>query len=860
MPDPLTRPIQVFLDTQRLIQIQPTKTRGPNHDFFAGDNAGFQRHKAKIKREIEQARTSLLDEGSAAGFVMVQMREEGLGKSYRPLSALFTRRNRFALAGGADIGQMYFQATPDALGELAVLIEKRAEITPRIFENEETGEFEERVSPYRSELGAIDEIRLPTAADKLDFSARDAVSWLEDDGVIGGYVVELFRPDPEVTPVAVSQLVERFRRRLQSIEGLLAVPFSQHPAETSSASLTLSIDLRAGGPATVILPTLPGTHGEENVAVDLDGEPNARTATRYAATEAQDRSPARHQQVLDLLATESLVRRIELPLRLEASPASLSGEPIRADIPAPIEGQTYPIVGIVDAGVANIEQLSLWRAGAAGLISPADRDEEHGTFIAGLVCGAPGLNPMLSHRFEPVPCRYFDIDVMPRRGLLSRYYLTPDEFFDQLETQVAAAKVATGVRVFNMSLGSPGIRKGLGYSSFAASLDRIALANDVIFVVSAGNLRGRDARPEWPNAPGDALAMLATRAIAEERITAPGEHLYGLTVGALNPEGVFGINPDVPTAYTRRGPGPGGARKPELAHIGGTSSRSGNTAGLYSVGPTGNVVDGSGTSYATPLVTSTMAALDHRLEGLAPRETLLALGVHRAERPRPLKAKALAAVARDFVGFGVPIHADEALTDQPHSITLVFADTLSPRRELSFVFSWPRSLTTSTGKCRGRVDITLAHTPPIDAAFDAECQRAQLQVQLYQLEEKLNAQGQMIADPQSRLNHADSKLPEHLAYTERYLLESGLKWTPIKRYEKSMPRGCGKASDWRLSIKGLTRAGAVFPDGGVRFALLMTITDLDESAPIYEEVRAEILRRGLRLADITVAQRVRTRG
>ncbi len=123
-----------------------------------------------------------------------------------------------------------------------------------------------------------------------------------------------------------------------------------------------------------------------------------------------------------------------------------------------------------------------------------------------------------------------------------------------------------------------------------------------------------------------------------------------------------------------------------------------------------------------------------------------------------------------------------------------------------------------------------------------------------------NADGEIVPYPQQRLNHCDSQLPQHLDYTERYLLESGLKWTPIKLYDRNMPRGCGTTSEWKLSLKALTRAGAVYPDQGVPFALLMTITDPGGAAPIYEEVRAEILRRGLRLADITVAQRLRAWG
>jgi hypothetical protein len=381
----------------------------------------------------------------------------------------------------------------------------------------------------------------------------------------------------------------------------------------------------------------------------------------------------------------------------------------------------------------------------------------------------------------------------------------------------------------------------------------------VIFVVSAGNLRGRDARPEWPSAPEKALEMLATRAIAEERITAPGDHLYGLTVGAINPPGVDGSVDGAPTTYTRRGPGPGGARKPELAHIGGVTPRSGNRTGLHSVGLDGQLIDGCGTSYGTPLVTSSVAAIDHRLESLASRETILALAVHKARKPSLLEARPLRTVARDFVGFGIPRHADVCLSDEPHSITLLFADTLHPRRELSFTFAWPRSLASEDGKCRGRVDVTLCHTPPVDAAFDAECQRAQLYAGLYQLEQKEKADGEIVIDPKQRLNHCDSQLPEHFEYTERYLLESGLKWTPIKRYERMMPKGCGRTSEWRLTLKALTRAGVIYPREGIPFALLMTISDPRGVAPIYEEVRNEVLRRGLRLADITVAQRLRTR-
>jgi hypothetical protein len=73
-------------------------------------------------------------------------------------------------------------------------------------------------------------------------------------------------------------------------------------------------------------------------------------------------------------------------------------------------------------------------------------------------------------------------------------------------------------------------------------------------------------------------------------------------------------------------------------------------------------------------------------------------------------------------------------------------------------------------------------------------------------------------------------------------------------------KGIGTRGEWRLSLKALTRAGVIYPEEGVNFSLIMTIADPRGLAPIYEELRGEIIRRGLRLADITVAPRVRVRG
>ena len=46
---------------------------------------------------------------------------------------------------------------------------------------------------------------------------------MHQENVIGGYIVELFRPDRDVSPVEVDQMVARFREGLDHLPGGLLV-------------------------------------------------------------------------------------------------------------------------------------------------------------------------------------------------------------------------------------------------------------------------------------------------------------------------------------------------------------------------------------------------------------------------------------------------------------------------------------------------------------------------------------------------------------------------------------------------------------------------------------------------------------
>ena len=385
-----------------------------------------------------------------------------------------------------------------------------------------------------------------------------------------------------------------------------------------------------------------------------------------------------------------------------------------ASVPEPANGVDYPTVAIIDGGVASNTALDKWKVGDAGLVPESDRDDTHGTFIAGLISAGSALNPTLSAALEPAGCKFFDLDLFPRRELRSSYYGDLEELFDVLDEKVKVAKRDHGVRVFNLSFSIGQRSSRLAYSLSADRLDRIARTNDVIFVVAAGNLQAGTSRPPWPEKAEDAVMMLAGFGTQDQQITAPSEHVPGLTVGAVNTPGVTGHVHLLPTTYTRRGPGVGGARKPDIAHYGGVSATGSNQTGLVSLTPDGDAAHNCGTSFASPLTAATIATLDQRLERQSPRETLLALPVHRAARPETLNKPALRHVSREFVGFGMAPIADAVLNDEPYSVTLVFSDRLLAKQRLEFPFAWPQSLVEADGSCRGSAAITLCYTPPID--------------------------------------------------------------------------------------------------------------------------------------------------
>lgn len=839
------RPVQVVLDAGRFVETVVRKA-GPQEyrDFFEGNDEGFRVHKDEIINRLSQIAARLRNTDSELGFVRVQVRAEALAKSHRPTKVLFTADRGLPLVASEANGELIFQVTAAALERLVGDIAAKAELNVKIVVEETTGEESFKVSKHRSEVGAIAHVRLNDNRDRVKFSARDALSWMAQPTALGGYIVELFTPDTAAAPEGAQIEMTSLRGELEMIgQGLLVRTFdSGRPVKGRAPLSALSISFRDGVEGAQV--ELPYDHRDStSMALDPPGRPR-----RAIAAPADIET---HHRLLAALAEQTLVRRVELPPVIEASPADSGGEFFKSALAQPLAGTDYPVVGVIDGGVSQTA-LGDWVVGDAGLVPAEHKDPSHGCFIAGLIAGASALNANLRGSVEPVGCKVFDLDLFPRRELRAEYYDDLEFFFDLVDEKVKRAKLDHHVRIFNLSFGLRASSNRFGYSLFAERLDRIALRNDVIFVVSAGNLNTTACRLPWPATASAALGMLAASS-GDDGILAPAEHLCGLTVGAINPPDIFGHEPDRPTTYTRRGPGVGGARKPDLAHYGGALVSPRLPTGLISMAPDGRVREGSGTSYAAPNVASTLATLDHRLGQQATREFLLAMMVHRAQRPASMEEKSLRHVARDFVGFGRPALADVMLADDPYSITLVFNHVLIARQQLDFGFSWPRSLVGSGGGCFGRADMTLAFTPPVDLSHGEEALRVQLDASL-----KQEGWDKKKRRPKfySRMKPDGSSLPTATHASERTALMSGTKWSAIKRYHLLMTHEAGITSNWKLTLEPLTRAGAAFPPTGVPFSIILTLSDPARQHAIHDELRSSL---NAQLVDIRVAHRLRPR-
>ena len=832
----MANPIQIVLNPDNFDEAREAGGGGGRKDFYAHRDREFIAHKAALMDQLDSiSKTLNAQSHGPIGYLKVMLRREAWAKSHRPVSKLF-RSDRTPVVGGGDLGEMLVEGHPTTLAQVRTEIQRSETVTLMRF-NEARGCELPHPSPQRSEAGAIDRIELYGPSDKRRFSVEQAVTRLSNPTTGSGYEVELFdvvtpREEWDRLDTPHRELISTFVKGFGEVGNGMSVERLPH-WKRGMPRLSVRLDKSTNG-AVMRLTNASSTARNRRALAPFDGDPQ------------------RHSALLNFLDKHPLVRSIELPgvvvhsIRTQALERT---RPSLATIPSRIAQSSHPRIGIVDGGIGDA--LSGWIIGRWDILADQDMDLDHGTFIGGLAVAGRTLNGPETCP-EPDGAELVDLAIFPNHSKQSAFHSyypggLPD-FFDELSYAVTDARARYGVRVFNLSLNilEPAVPNR--YSTYAARLDQIAEENNAVIFVSVGNTNQQDFRPEWP---ADTATALSNLAVARNYgILMPAESARNVAVGAVNPPGHGGCLPFAPTRFSRIGPGLRSGVKPDLAHVGGSGTRCASIGrGLFSIKPDGTVVDGCGTSYASPLIAKTAAKLVHEIEGEISRETLIGLLIHNAEPPEPLRPKELAPVARHLVGFGLSPAADRILETGDHSITLVFASRIQEGQQINFRFSWPPSLVAG-GKCMGYAKLTLVSTPPLDARYGAEFVRLNINAALQQSQDA-GWKGRLdpLYLPSSRGAHA----------IEAELIEHGLKWSPVKVFEKTFSRGVGPTSDWRLKIEYLTRTGEHMPSGGVPFTAILTISDPKGNAPVFDDMRQNLQALGVLIADIRTAVRITPR-
>lgn len=831
-------PIEIVLDVRKFQDVRVRKAGGGAKEFFDGDDAGFVAHRGKIQQSLASVAQKLRSSSAGrVGFVRVRMREQALAKSHRPVASLF--QPTFApTIGSSGVGELIVQVTPftidRALAETAKA-EDRVSYKPH---KSRPGVLIPNPSRVRSEVGAIESLSLWSPADRRGFDAGAAVTWFESRAVPRAYRVDLFDSERPVQRQADAD-------------------FENSGDLVADLQRQIDEELECGYVATLFR---PDTKSMTRMYIWLFEDPSirhmiARTNLHRVLDKAQEASLSvkSHQKLLSTLEAHPAVRRISLPPNLRAEAVVAPREslrPRRHHFPKPLDGATYPVVGVIDGGFAQVPDE--WIVHSTNFLRAADADKRHGTEIGALLVSGQALNGDTICT-EPDGCWLADLALIPREDKYGEYFASDLDLVRQLEVEVQDAKAMAKARIFSFSQNfeePPGGNPT--YTELSHGLDRIARENDVIFVVSAGNAGGPKPRREWTSNQVAVLTNLAS--CSGDRIAAPADSVLNVAVGAINPPDVVGAIEGAPARYSRRGPGFMQLVKPDVAHYGGVCGTTSPRSGLRSVGEAGAVRDIHGTSFSAPLVAKAIARYDQITLGALPREALIALLIHGAKVPGCLAGFDRSEVVRNLVGFGVPVNAQQMIDGSPYAATLLFHDRMMPKKDLFFGFDWPRSLVTN-GKCRGRALLTLVYTPTISDAFESELVRLNFEASLQRMNPKTSKFEKQCTD-----TFSDGATSSGAAM-EKELMEDGLKWGVVKQSQYFSAKGAGSSSDWRIALKYLLRTEELFPEEGVPFSMILTISDPESAEPVYQDMKVGLSARDVFTGDIRQpAGRVQARG
>ena len=510
---------------------------------------------------------------------------------------------------------------------------------------------------------------------------------------------------------------------------------------------------------------------------------------------------------------------------------------------APVEGNDYPIVGILDTGIADNSYLKNWKTADSFTSYPDEyKDLSHGSFVSGIIEYGDELN---GSSYTMLPgVKLFEAAVYPDTR-------KQDIYVDDLVEHIReAVERNSHIKIWNLSLGTSNEASLDDFSEFGMALDNIQDENQVLIIKSAGN------------------CMNFARQLPKSRIAQSADSVRSVVVGSLahakGPNDYAEI--DAPSPFTRIGPGPGSIVKPDLVFYGGNAGVCGSRltiTGLKSFAPNGDIVEDVGTSFSTPWVTRMAAELTHLVHEEFDPLLIRALLIHNAKYPANC-AMAMADKVTQM-GFGMPSSVQDMLYNSEDEITLILRDTLDKGSFIEmFDFPFPESLIDEDGNFIGQIIVTLVTKSWLDDKQAGEYCQSNIDILFGTYETEMdrdttkkgikNPKG--LGEPQNILldslysSRVKNAHPQTGFERECTLVKYGKKFHPVKKYAidladmtpSNKQRYLGSSRKWYLKVEGLYR-DFIEQDARVRnyqlsqeYCLLLTIRDPNGKAPVYDEV------------------------
>lgn len=370
--------------------------------------------------------------------------------------------------------------------------------------------------------------------------------------------------------------------------------------------------------------------------------------------------------------------------------AQIIGNITSKNFPPPKSGQMYGVVGVIDSGSdpAN-KHMQAWIVDRHSLVPVSQQDNNHGTFVCGLVANPRKLNHG-NTGFPADQAKIVDIVAIDKTGSIKESQL--------LFAIDDAIRRYPQVKVWNLSLALSRPVSDTSMSLLGVSLDERRKRHGVLFVTPTGNVPQNVPMRSWP----------VTGEVAEDdRMSPPGDGHSVMTVGGLAHTETASsvVKRDEPSPFVCRGLGFGGQLKPEIVCYAGNSDKDGGSSqmGILSVDAAGNVAENIGVSFAVPQVSAVSANVHQQLATEPANPTLVKGLVTHAGflRCAPLKAENI-----EYTGVGRLLSSHQIINCSQSAATVICDPPELSQTPLSLALqTWHHQRSTSQVDLR-RLDVS----------------------------------------------------------------------------------------------------------------------------------------------------------